>query len=367
MEDVINYHNRHLYNKGKNRAASLSDSIILPWNTENDFGGGIVSENGVFIESSSWHEGFKSGYPYNQSNIPYRDEDVLYLGCLYNVWGHAITDNLKKVWYITKHHPLNKIVYITVNNKPLPNYVYELFARVGVDLSKAEHITQITQFKSVINPDNSLVNINENRYYTREFVETINLLLRNIPTINIDKVYFTRTHLNQFNRDIGEKSVERLFEKNGFLIYAPEEHSIEEQLSVLSSCKTFASTEGSISHSTIFCKESTNVVILKKVDYINPYTCFINELRKLNVVYLKAHHSSLASKERPWIGPFFLYITRDIATYCGRHGFHIPFFLLPSWYEYRYKLWSRMKDRYYNYRARLGIKTRLMRIIRITK
>ena len=73
----------------------LSKAYILPWRKQ--YGGGIVSLDGTFQLSSAWHENYQSGYDFNENEVIYRDERVIYIGCLYHIWGHAITDNLKKM------------------------------------------------------------------------------------------------------------------------------------------------------------------------------------------------------------------------------------------------------------------------------
>lgn len=347
------------------KQTTLNEAYILPWNNnpKKIIGGGIVSFQGEFQQSSAWHEGCPSGYTFDSQEVQYRNECVVYIGCLYHIWGHAITDNFKKIWYLYNIKQNLKLVYITVNNTPLPPYVYELFELAGIDLHKAEHITHITRFKEIINPDNSIININEERYFSNEFIQIINKINSKIPPRNVGKVYFTRTHLKQ-NRDIGEDKIEEVFRKKGYTIIAPEEYSIKEQLTILKNCTYFVATEGSISHSSIFCKPETEVILLRKINYVNPYSCFINQMRSLNVTYIDIHHSVLSPKEFPWRGPFYLYITYSLSRFIGRYGFHIPYFLHRSWYEYRYQLSERIKNGYYTLRAKIGIRSRLNKILK---
>ena len=351
--------------KSKLSYTILDNAYITP-SIERDrrwYSGGIVSSNGEFQQSSAWHEGCLSGYAFDSRDAQYRYEKVIYIGCLYHIWGHAITDNFKKIWYLKDTYQNKKLVYITVNNAPLPSYVYELFKLAGIDLHKAEHIKQITQFKEIIIPDNSIVNINEERYFSNEFTQIIDRINSQIPIKNVGKVYFTRTHLKQ-NRDIGEDKIEEVFRKKGYTIIAPEEYSIKEQLTILKNCTYFVATEGSISHSSIFCKPETEVILLRKINYVNPYSCFINQMRSLNVTYIDIHHSVLSPKEFPWRGPFYLYITYSLSRFIGRYGFHIPYFLHRSWYEYRYQLSERIKNGYYTLRAKIGIRSRLNKILK---
>lgn len=341
---------------------TLENACIIPSEVCDGelYSGGIVSYDGEFQQSSAWHEGCRKNSKHTV-NPPFRDETVVYLGCLYHIWGHAITDNLKKIWYLRLHKQEHKCVYVTLNNAPLPQYIYELFALAGVNLSEAEHITETTKFKKIINPDNSIVNIDEERYYTDEYAQTIECIKSRIPETAVGKIYFTRTHLRN-NRDIGEEHIEKLFRRKGYKIIAPEEYSIEEQLSMLKGCTAFAATEGSISHSSLFCKPETETTLLRKVDYINPYSCFINQMCLLNVTYIDVHHSTLSPRQYPWRGPFYLYITCGLSEYMGYYGIHIPYFMSVSWYEYRYNISRRIKEKFYAARAFCGIRTRIKKL-----
>lgn len=336
---------------------------VLPWKPPEGKRicyGGVADDNHVFIPSSGWHEMIESGYEFNENGVVVCDNEAVYLGCLYYVWGHAITDNFKKAWYLLENPPKDReLVYITVGNTPLPQYVFDLFDLIGINLRQAVHITQITKYKNIIVPENSLVNNNEVRSYNQEFARTIQKLTSKIPIDNNSpaKIYFTRTRLKQ-NRDIGEKSVEHVFRKKGFAIIAPEMLSVVEQMALVRNCKVFASTEGSVSHSSIFCKPRTEIILVKKTDYINPYTSFINDMLDLKCTFIRAHHSVLAPQRTPWEGPFFLYKSRDLMSFCG--GFFLrPYFMYFSWYEYRWKLWTRIKNAYYSLRAFCGIRTKI--------
>lgn len=322
--------------------------------------GGVADDNHVFIPSSGWHEMLESGYEFDDKDVVSRDKDAVYLGCLYHVWGHAITDNFKKVWYLFDNTPKNKdLVYITVGNKPLPQYVFDLFELIGIDLKQAIHITQITRYNNVIVPENSLVNKNEIREYNPQFELTINKITSRIPILkdSPSKIYLSRTRLTN-NRDTGESSIERIFRERGFLIVSPEILSVKEQLSLVRNCQIFASTEGSISHSSIFCKPGTDIILIKKVDYVNPYTSFINDMLELKCTFIRAHNSVLTPQDRPWEGPFFLYRSKELMSYFNK-CFWRPYFLYLSWYEYRWGLWTRIKKAYYSIKSFCRIRARI--------
>ena len=114
---------------------------------------------------------------------------------------------------------------------------------------------------------------------------------------------------------------------------------------MLNQCKSFAATEGSVAHLSLFCPPKTNVVIINKAVYLNFHQVMINEYADLNVTYIEAHHSIKAHHEHPWWGPFYLCITRNLENYVGHPIPHLPHWLLPSYWEYSRNILYRCYNR----------------------
>lgn len=72
------------------------NGIILPF--EKKYGiGGVTDKDGKFIDNSAVHEGLcNKTFVFRSRDIQYNDEDAIFLGSLHYIFGHAITDNLKK-------------------------------------------------------------------------------------------------------------------------------------------------------------------------------------------------------------------------------------------------------------------------------
>lgn len=344
----------------------FDNAYVLPskdlWKDGKCFGG-VVTNAGDFIESSAWHEGKRCDkYEFNEIDAIRRDETAIYMGFYNPCWGHAITDNLKKLWFLKTDKCKElleqgaKLIYLTIDNQPMPKYIYRLFALVGVDLSKFELITDLSRFARIIVPDNSFIADNGQRYFTRPYVDTIAKIKANVISQNTvypecpEKIYFTRTQLKS-NRDIGEESIEKVFTKRGYTVVAPEQHSVDEQIQMLMHCKSFAATEGSISHNAVFCEPGTDIVIIRKCNDVNKYQMAVNEVANVNVTYIDAHHSTKVPKNAPWVGPFYLYINSKVETFYGGRIFHFPRVLTLSWWLYYYndsvllKRLKRLKNR----------------------
>lgn len=320
--------------------------------------GGVVTADGSFVESSAWHEGQRCDkYFFFVSEAVHRDDIVIFMGFYNPCWGHAITDNLKKMWFLETEVCKEllfkgaKLIYLTIDNTTIPTYVNRLFELAGVQVSCFELINQLSQFKRVIIPDNSFIADSGQRYFTREFVATINKIKNNFCCINgdyYDKIYFTRTQLKS-GRDIGEESIEKLFKKNGYEIIAPEKLTVDQQICLLYNCKYFAATEGSISHNALFCQSGTNVIIVRKCNDVNKYQMACNEIADVNVTYIDAHHSTRTLQATPWCGPFFLYDNNLIHRYFSSGLFLLPYWMRLGWWKYMLTdlcLYRRMKILY---------------------
>lgn len=300
--------------------------------------GGVVDADRNFIELSAFHEGLGGGY--NFDAIKKKKEKVIYIGVLYGMWGHLLTDALKKVWFLTSPIGINmlsqgyKVVYLTKGNKPLPSYCAEIFSLAGLDLAAWECISEIVTFEEIIIPENSIVIEGKERKYSIEYENIVEKIKESVshsndlPLDSTDKIYFTRSQLNQ-RRETGEKRIEREFEKKGYKVIAPEKCSVKQQIYYMLNCSHFATTEGSCSHNSMFCNKGTKVTILRKANYVNSYQIMINEMAGLNVTYIDANQTINAHPQSKWDGPFYLDVTETLRRYLGSetNGMTIPYFL----------------------------------------
>lgn len=324
-----------MVNRLSNRLLSYetyNNSYILPGRNEPSYacGGVVDGYNNKLVDSSRWHENIGGIYYYNNKDVQIEHSDVLYIGYLHNVWGHAITDNLKKIWFLFTdewekiYKNKVKIVYITIENKPLPGYIKDIFSLLGLDFNEFIWINKPCKFDRIIIPDNSLISTSEGRIYTKEFKNLIALIKKNVINYYVgkekkttfDKIYLTRTSLKDNGvRDFGESSIEKIFKDKGYEIISPEKYGIYAQIYMIMNCRVLAVTEGSISHNAIFCKENTELILLLKANYINGYQPTINHLAELNVTYIDIHRTPY--NHTPWAGPFFMFKTPYILKWAG--------------------------------------------------
>ena len=345
------------------------------WNEDFLLEGGVVDSEMHYLEETGYADGGGCSYEFDVSNIEVGGKCV-YLGLSHPVYGHAITDALKRLWYLSTEEGRSlvedrnvDIIYLTGGNVEMPKWHCEILKLAGVDFSRIKHVTTTTKYSDIIIPDNSLFWDNGLLCYCEEFLNVIDSIKENVHNSSVYKstlpldLYFTRTALSYASdREVGEKEIESYFKSKGFSIVSPESLSIEEQISLLMKAKRFAATEGSCSHSSIFCDSSSEVIILRKANYINQYSTMIADLVKCKTVYIDVHHSINVNARFPMCGPFYLCKTKELSQYFNEN-IAPPYFLRFSWLAYRFSL----KQKLYEIRRFFGVRTRIMKIVNILK
>lgn len=332
-----------------------SDAYVAPYVDWDRSIGCVLDSNGNVVKDSECQEWKEDGGYYNIHQSKTENKDAIFLGFIVTVFGHSFTDDLRKLWFVDT--PLFKslvadgveVVYTTSWNLPLPDAVREIMIRSGYDISKARHISKLTHFNRIYIPDNCVKETPHGRVYSKEYEQIINCIKNSFIDIGgrvCDKVYFTRSKYSAGSgKEYGESSIERVFAHLGYVIVAPEELSITEQIYMVRSCHFFAATEGSVAHLSLFCNPGTNVCIVNKVNYLNFHQVMINEFADLNVTYIEAHHSSRADLNHPWWGPFYLCVTKYLERFAGRRFFHMPYWLCFSYWAYTRNVLYRMFNR----------------------
>lgn len=206
----------------------------------------------------------------------------------YPVWGHCITDNIRRTWFLNSEIGREfrdcPIVYIPYIGSPLEkqNNFQSLLKILGVDLDKLRPIIQPTKFDKIILPDESFY-----RKFTNEYRETIdcirNFAIKNRKLTSSKKIYYFYGR-NQ----VGEERLAEYFKSKGYEIISPEKLTLDEQLNTLINCESFASSAGSCAHNSVFLRDGAEVIIIPRTNngFMNGYQLAINEVHPVNVNYV---------------------------------------------------------------------------------
>lgn len=309
-------------------------------------------------------------YPVSENDIITDHRTVIFLGSFYYVYGHCITDNIKRTWFLKTKEGRKlmndgaDLVFLNcVPGMRMPQYQKEIFMLLGIDIRKMEEIKVVTRFDRIYVPDNSIVYEpdTEFRFYHNAFYDCILHIIdeikkeRNYP----EKIYFSRSMLST-DKDIGkgEQHIEHLFQKAGYQIIHPELLSFKEQVNMLSHCKYFAATEGSISHNVIFCRPNTIVTIIRKCYWVNSYQLIINQMSSVRTTYIDAHHS-VVNEEAPWLGPFFIWPNTELKRNLNVNGIILPYWLSFSYYQYLLVLFKETSQNKFPYLYKIAKRIKL--------
>ncbi len=261
------------------------------------------------------------------------EESVVYVGFWLGCWGHEITDHLRYFWVFFNQHYAHlknlKWVYAptTLCTKPNENFLSYLKS-LHLPIENLMAVTQATEFKTIILPDECFWNENNFGFYTPEFLAILaRLPPMPAPLFDVEKVYFSRLNF-QSEKDFNEESLKNYFEKHGFHIVYPEKITFLQELAILQHCRIFAATDGSICHNLIFANPQT-ALILRKCRHSTGYQISINKMKtNTNIVYIDVGFSPFADYfKKEWnLGPFFVYESSFLRAYFGEKKGIFPFF-----------------------------------------
>lgn len=325
--------------KGSPNVRAYDNAVVVP-PKYGRFAGGACFADGALIEQTQLHVGSADASAIEAvGEVEFRDEEAVWVGVLCNCWGHSITDCLKQAWawlpqYRRLLKPGARWVYVTSGMAADANYsanMKEMFALLGVDLDALDRIERPTRFRRIYVPDVSWWRDKVGMYaYSGLYRETIDYLVgrcldgeRPVPG---RMVYFSRTGWTKDARrfDFGEETVERAFARRfpDCEFVRPEKLGFRQLVRLMQECRTLVSTEGSCAHNSVFMQGAQELILLEKFSLHNEkglvHQNAINDLRRLEV---KRFHANLTTyyydRKSPWWGPFYLYVSPDLARFLG--------------------------------------------------
>lgn len=318
------------FSKEKVSWREISNGIVFPFTSlQNDQLGGLLDECGEYIDGSGIHRGMGSGPELQKAETEAIDEDIVFLGVWPSVWGHCLTDNIRRLWVLRnkefmKLYGDKRFLYVPFQDiEPGENFL-ELLQMLGVSRIRLEAIRRPSRFRKVILPDECFWREpNATRMFTYEYKELIDSIRdfgeKYITPAESRKVYFTYSK-HPAMRVIGERKIEKVFSDIGYTVVAPEQYSFKEQLGMLLGCEDFACTIGSVSHNSIFLRDGTRVTLIPRAGYISEYQPTLDQLHELDITYVDSSLSLYVKPDRPWEGPFYYIVSDQLRDCLGRPG-----------------------------------------------
>jgi len=303
----------------------IKNGLVLPHrkNAAVDCGG-IITEENRYIENSGLHGSWGGYYRVNEEEIVKSKETVIYLGLMCGIWGHCITDNIRRMWFLKEKIRAERfgncrIVYVPYGNFQFSENFKSMLKILEIDSSNFVPITRPTRFREIILPDECFYTLDGNtRFFTQEYVNLINRIKeygeQHFNKLDFNKIYFTYARCSKF-KQIGEQKLELFFSSQGYKIIAPEEYSFLEQLNMLLNCKSLATTIGSCSHNLVFMKDGAEVLLIPRANYLTGYQLALDDVTELDIKYISSDFSILANQKAPWNGPFYYYVSDNLNRY----------------------------------------------------
>lgn len=285
--------------------------------------GGVCSADFDFITGRTRKYGFAhsnhdcdESYVVPRENIVSRDETVIFGGLLKNHFGHALVDSTARLWYLLSSPSNQKIVFLRY---PESDYAASFDALkfvelMGIDMNRVEIITEPTQFREIIIPDEASYSINA---YRPEWISVFDAIKSNITPKTDTKIYLSRRLFN-FRTTLNEGYYEEFFVRRGYTVIHPETLPIEEQIAYVAGADEIVSTIGSMTHLLLFAKPTVNATILNRSGQCLTQQIIVNQARGIEPYYVDAYINPLPVPHVT--GPFLFGPNRFFKAYLDERG-----------------------------------------------
>lgn len=220
-----------------------------------DMHNNFVTESGVKIRKKHMQK-YRSIW-----RVPYMDCDVLFLGEVHWHFGHFLLEHTDRLWAAMSKPNVQKFVFVYNKNVgKIPKWLFEFTDMMGIARDDVLIVDRTTRFRSVLVPEVAV----EKNVYSSLWAKTFRYMAENVDdAVGADKIYVSRNALKQ-RRTFGEKSVQKIFAKNGFDIIYPEKMGLKQQVAMIKNARVLAGCAGTALHLALFMKSGGRVVQIKR-------------------------------------------------------------------------------------------------------
>ena len=318
--------NRHL--KKNLGCQIINNGTILPYRVKDDgtAGGGVLDSEGNFIPSTFLC--YNKNGDYKPENVKISNKTVIYLGAFYIVWGHLLTDNMRRLWFLKSNIYRNYFKNCSLIYLPWDDFDFEKtplffqFAKIleilGINYKDIQPVKEATIYTNVIIPDESFFYIpGQGRYFTEEYRETIDYirqhLLKYYGALNytsqaFKKLYFFHGMRNQ----VGEERIAQYFQSKGYAIVNGFRLTLEDEFNLLINCESFAAAIGSTAHNSIFLRDNAEVILIPRAPFLTDYQEALNQVHNLRITYVD---STISIFSKGGEGPFYYFLSDNLRRY----------------------------------------------------
>ena len=234
-------------------------------------------------------------YSVPQEDIVYMDETVLYGGTLIEHPGHLIVECFAdRLWWLAENadSDIKIAVEIIWGNGEMGelynSFVMEFFDAYGIPRDRVIIIEKPTQFKKIIVPDQSSIPLNYCYPYefTSAYIKPFEHIKKQLVPGKYKKIYLSKSKLYR-SATVGEEYFVDFFEKKGFKVIHPEDHTIKEKAELMYGADEVVTIDGTNSLFTVFCKPTAKVTVLtRRLDFWDSPQQLINESLRIKDFFL---------------------------------------------------------------------------------
>ena len=266
----------------------VEDAVFLPsgpaaGNGQPKYGGGIVGRDGQPIETAQTHrKGGKrfSGLSQGTAVEPDQEieEDVVYLGLLFNHYGRVLLESLARVWYLDRVDPSVKVAFNNANatQAGYAPWLQELLSLFGISPERIVSLDAPTRLRRAIVPEALFEQFYSAHAAMVDPFQRVAARVAGDVTPSEQPLYLSRSRLSSRQRPIiGEAELEAELDANGFRIAHPETMAIADQVRLINGHTDVVSSLGSAAHSVLFALHRPRLHLLTSRDDVpaNYFLC----------------------------------------------------------------------------------------------
>ena len=190
----------------------------------------------------------------------------LYGGILKNEhFGHFLIESLSRLWALNRvEQALESIVfYARYPSQPVPKWAHDLLAIVAPGIA-VSIVSRPTVFETLVVADQAAHSVNC-CIYGHPWIRDVFAPLREMEGASFEKLYVSRSKLNNAGGFFCERWLEDVLAADGFVTVHPEEYTVREQIALYNGAKSLIFAEGSALHLfALTCRMDQKAYIIQR-------------------------------------------------------------------------------------------------------
>lgn len=183
------------------------------------------------------------------------EEEVVYLGWLFDHFGHFLLESLARTWILREVDPVVPVVFHRVGPPHVQGTICRILQAFGVSEERLRFITKPTRIRRMIVPE-ALYEISYQAHEAagQPYQEVAARILDTFrPSPSVQPVYLSRSRLPSGKRPVvGEVELDDWLMQAGVKVVYPERLTFEEQIVLFNQYTDIITTDGSAAHMAMF-------------------------------------------------------------------------------------------------------------------